>query len=361
MTESKSSLTNSSESDEQDTAVNTTDKTSQVSSNTPARHDKGHESVTPETRSDVLERDGYRCQVCGRGGPERGELATLHVHHIERDPDRIDENAMENLTTLCRSCHSWVHQQTPPTDAPVKLTEADQDMLLPQDIEILRYLADEGPARTGHIRDELTADLSLTAVRERLSVLMGLDNMVESRDRQIVDKDLDTGEWGLIEQIENSARGHIPDDPRILLQRIEDEQVRQALERGCDRHAIVEILDISRRTTFHKQKRAYAHDFPLDAFRRSGSGGQHPAGDTASGMSDHVDDDSSSDDQQQQLDSVIGGADHSSQSNPVESVESKQSSQDDMSGETTPDEDQVAVREQLQTAITALQRINTEL
>lgn len=361
MTESKSPLTNSSESDEQDTAVNTTDEKSRASSKTPARHDHGHESVTPETRSDVLERDGYRCQVCGRGGPERGELATLHVHHIERDPDGIDENAMENLTTLCRSCHSWVHQQTAPAEAPVKLTEGDQDVLLPQDIEILRYLADEGPARTGDIRDELTADLSLTAVRERLSVLMGLDNMVESRDRQIVDKDLDTGEWGLTEQIENSARGHIPDDPRMLLQRIEDEQVRQALERGCDRDAIMEILDISRRTTFHKQKRAYAHDFPLDAFRRSGSGGQHPAGDAASGMSDNVDDDPSSTDDQQQLDSVISGTDHTGQDDSVELRESTQSSQNDTNGEATVDEGREVIRDELESTITALQRINAEL
>lgn len=359
MTRSESPSTNSSEPNEQDTAADTTEETPRASSDTPAYHD--HESVTSETRADVLERDGYRCQVCGRGGPERGELATLHVHHIERNPDGIDENALENLTTLCRSCHSWVHQQTPPAEAPVTLTDADQDVLLPQDIEILRYLAGEGPARTGDIRDELTADLSLTAVRERLSVLMGLDNMVESRDRQIVDKDLVTGEWGLTEQIENSARGHIPDDPRMLLQRIEDEQVRQALERGCDRHAIMTILDISRRTTFHKQKRAYAHDFPLDAFRRSGSGGQHPAGDAANRMTSDAGEESGSADEQQQLDSVTGGADHSGQEDPVEPRESKRSSHDDTSGETARDEGDVVVREQLQTAITALQRINAEL
>jgi len=79
----------------------------------------------------------------------------------------------------------------------------------------------------------------MTAVRERLAVLMGLDNMVESRDRQIVDQDVESGEWGLTEHIEHSARGHIPDDPQALLQRMEDEQVRQALERGCDRQDIM--------------------------------------------------------------------------------------------------------------------------
>lgn len=360
MTEIDATPTNSNELNEQNTEGNTTDETDRSA----AGHEyAGNESVTPAKRAEVLERDGYRCQVCGRGGPERGELATLHVHHIERNPDGMDEDALENLTTLCRACHSWVHQRSTPDDAPVRLTEADKNVLLPQDIEILRYLANEGPARTGDITDELTADLSVTSVRERLSVLMGLDTMVDSRDRQIVDKDVDTGEWGLTEQIEHSARGHIPDDPRLLLQRIEDEQVRQALERGCNRDVITDVLDVSRRTTFHKQKRAYAHDFPLDAFRRSGNGGQHPAGEETSDTAKEVDSGTvgAGSDGQQQLDSVSGDEDVGVDTEAVGMSGSGQSKQDDPGNEATLDEGKVEVRHQLQTAITALQRINAEL
>jgi len=51
---------------------------------------------------------------------------------------------------------------------------------------------------------------------------------------------------------------------------MEDEQVRQALERGCDRSDIIDVLGISRRTTFNKQKRACAYGFPLSAFNRGG-------------------------------------------------------------------------------------------
>jgi hypothetical protein len=323
--------------------------------------DRENESVTAETRSEVLARDGHRCQVCGREGPERGGLATLHVHHIERDPVGVAENGLENLTTLCRSCHSWIHQQSTRADAPVTLTEADLSVLLPQDIEILRFLADEGPARTGKIADALTAELSMTAVRERLAVLMGLDNMVESRDRQIVDQDVESGEWGLTEHIEHSARGHIPDDPQALLQRMEDEQVRQALERGCGRQEIMNVLDISRRTTFHREKRAYAYDFPLDVFRRSGRGGQHPAGNSTSETTDEADTDSSGADEQQRLDSVARGVEDGSQTGPAGQTKSAQDSQDDTSEAKTVNEGKAVVREQLQTAITALQRINTEL
>jgi len=97
-------------------------------------------------------------------------------------------------------------------------------VLLPQDIEILRYLSENGPTRTGDIVSGLPSDHSVSAVRERLWVLTGLDNLVEGRDRQIVDKDIETGEWGLTDQIESSARGHIPDDPQLLLQRMEDDK-----------------------------------------------------------------------------------------------------------------------------------------
>jgi len=260
-----------------------------------------HETVDPETRDDVLEKYKHRCQACGRRGPGKGGLATLHVHHIERDPDGMDEHDLENLTLLCRSCHSWFHQQSTPEDSPVEITEEDQSVLLPQDIEILRYLADNGPDRTGDIASGLPSDHSVSSVRERLWVLMGLDNLVDARDRQIVDKDVETGEWGLTEQIENSARGHIPDDPQLLLQRMEDEQVRQSLDRGCDRSDIIDVLGISRRTTFNKRKRACAYDFPLSAFNRGG----RPTDDGRSERSTVTTDTSAGEsDEQQRLDAV---------------------------------------------------------
>lgn len=260
-----------------------------------------HETVDQETRDAMLVEYSYRCQLCGRLGPERGGLAKLDVHHIERDPDGMDEHDMDNLTLLCRVCHSWFHQQSKPEDAPVALTEADQAVLLSQDIEILQYFADHGPARTGDIVSGLSIDLAVSSVRERLWVLMGLDNLVETRDRQIVDKDIETGEWGLVEQIEHSARGHIPDDPQLLVQRVEDEQVRQALDRECDRSSVTEAFGIARRTTFNKVKRACAYDFPLDAFNRGGRQVDRDTSDRGSATPDTVEDNG---DEQQQLDAV---------------------------------------------------------
>ncbi|WP_394348212.1 HNH endonuclease [Salinadaptatus halalkaliphilus] len=262
--------------------------------------DACHETVDPETREAVLTEYGHKCQLCGRCGPKANGLAKLHAHHIERNPEDVDVHDLENLTLICRACHSWHHQQSEPEDAPVDITEADLAVLLPQDIEILQVLADDGPGRTGGIAGELTADLSVAAVRERLWVLMGLDNRVESRDRQIVDKDVETGEWGLTEQIENSARGHIPDDQQLLLQRMEDEQVRRALERGCNRDDVTGVLGITRRTTFNKAKRAYAYDFPLDAFGRGG----RPSADTGADQDATQELMTDEGDEQQRLDAV---------------------------------------------------------
>ena len=261
-----------------------------------------HETVDPETRDTVLTQYGSRCQVCGRVGPSEGGLATLHVHHIERDPDGMDVHDLENLTLLCRLCHTWHHHRSTPEDAPVELTEEDQAVLLSQDIEILQYFAEHGPARTGDIVSGVTTDLAVSSVRERLWVLMGLDNLVETRDRQIVDKDIETGEWGLVEQIENSARGHIPDDPQLLLQRVEDEQVRQALDRECDRSSVTEAFGIARRTTFNKVKRACAYDFPLDAFNRGGRRVDRDTSDPGSPTPDTVEDNG---DEQKELDVVV--------------------------------------------------------
>jgi len=244
-----------------------------------------HEPVDAATRAAVLEKYEYRCQACGRRGPEAGGLATLHVHHIERDPDGMGEHDPANLTVLCRACHSWVHQQPPVDEVPVELLQEDWTELLRQDLEILQTLAAVGPATTGEVARALSVDLSPWAVRERLWVLMGLDNLVQARDEQIVDQDYKTGEWGLTGQVVRSSRGRVPSDPETLLQRIEDEYVRRALDRDCDRGAIAAVLDISERATFYKRERACAYDVPLDAIDNRGG---RPADDASDARGEHV-------------------------------------------------------------------------
>ena len=49
----------------------------------------------------VHRRDGYRCRLCGRNGIQ------LHVHH--RTYETYAEERLEDLITLCRTCHEHFH------------------------------------------------------------------------------------------------------------------------------------------------------------------------------------------------------------------------------------------------------------
>jgi 5-methylcytosine-specific restriction endonuclease McrA len=51
----------------------------------------------------VLERDNWRCQVCG-------SMQNLQVHHLKlRSQSGGDEE--QNLITLCAQCHELVHRE----------------------------------------------------------------------------------------------------------------------------------------------------------------------------------------------------------------------------------------------------------
>ena len=53
-------------------------------------------------RNEVLCRDGWRCQLCGR-------MTDLEVHH-QQFRSHWGDDLEENLITLCDLCHSSVHR-----------------------------------------------------------------------------------------------------------------------------------------------------------------------------------------------------------------------------------------------------------
>jgi hypothetical protein len=68
-------------------------------------------SEWPEQRRLALERDGWECQDCGMADEEHRERYSsgLQVHHetpLREFEDSEEANRIENLITLCRSCHS---------------------------------------------------------------------------------------------------------------------------------------------------------------------------------------------------------------------------------------------------------------
>lgn len=64
------------------------------------------------TRREVFDRDGHRCQSCGRAGK-------LEADHIEPLHLGGDPWAFENLQSLCRSCHiAKTRAERPPRVVP---------------------------------------------------------------------------------------------------------------------------------------------------------------------------------------------------------------------------------------------------
>ena len=57
-----------------------------------------------ELHRQVLERDGWRCQVCG-------SMQNLQVHHL-KFRSQSGGDVEQNLITLCAKCHARVHRKT---------------------------------------------------------------------------------------------------------------------------------------------------------------------------------------------------------------------------------------------------------
>src|SRR5713101_3568083 len=61
-------------------------------------------------REQVLERDGWRCQRCGR-------MSELQAHHIS-SRSQLGDDAEYNLITLCTGCHQLMHSGNKKRGAP---------------------------------------------------------------------------------------------------------------------------------------------------------------------------------------------------------------------------------------------------
>ena len=74
-------------------------------------HRQTHNRTWARIRREVLDRDGWRCQTCGKPG-------RLEVHHV-KPLQEGGANDLGNLTALCRGCHIEAHRRplTPEADA----------------------------------------------------------------------------------------------------------------------------------------------------------------------------------------------------------------------------------------------------
>jgi 5-methylcytosine-specific restriction endonuclease McrA len=64
-----------------------------------------------ENRQKTIERDNYRCRLCGTKVKE----STSEVHHIipKRTFEKEEGDFLENLVTLCEPCHHSIESNAP--------------------------------------------------------------------------------------------------------------------------------------------------------------------------------------------------------------------------------------------------------
>lgn len=67
----------------------------------PKKPGRNQRNVSTSTRFDVMKRDGYRCQLCGK---QAKDGVKLHVDHI-KPLAKGGSNAIKNLQTLCAACN----------------------------------------------------------------------------------------------------------------------------------------------------------------------------------------------------------------------------------------------------------------
>jgi hypothetical protein len=79
----------------------------------------------PKHRMKIIQRDRYRCRICGRRPDDYTDIE-LHVHHI-RPWEKGGLTEDENLLTLCDTCHDGLQ----PHDEPSLFELLDPNAFLP--------------------------------------------------------------------------------------------------------------------------------------------------------------------------------------------------------------------------------------
>jgi DNA-binding transcriptional LysR family regulator len=133
-----------------------------------------HDSIPPDTRQHVLERDQC-CQVCGCSQSQAADRLGLVVQRITANPGHCHPDDPDNLVVWCARCARWIEQMPGRDDLPGVLQDRlDGVDLETSRVEILEFLAENGPALTGEVADVVNLRTTST-VRRALYDLMALD------------------------------------------------------------------------------------------------------------------------------------------------------------------------------------------
>lgn len=243
-----------------------------------------HHSIPEPLRQTVFDRDDHRCQIKGCRGRTHNGSAQLLVQPIEQDVSGDSEPEITDLETRCLCCSIWVAQMPTTEDLRPPMKNRLGDVTLePNQAEILQYLAEEGPATTSEILENVNLG-SQPGVRHVLYSLMALDVSEPTVEKRIVVRNRTEDTYGLPWQVpaEHDARGFIPVRTAKLRSRILDELVRRLCEQLADEvedHAAVigGIVGRNRQQIPRMRKRAEAFQFPFERWADPKESREDPA------------------------------------------------------------------------------------
>lgn len=206
--------------------------------------------IPPRVQELVLERHNYECMLCPAVGTQRDGDATLHLHHRRPVTDGGTNDA-DNLVPLCEKCHHHHHSsRTDPADVQANLDDYDISTT-PADYKLLDAIEAIGPAPPGELATE--ASISTVHARRRLYALAAAD---------LVARDMD-GYWDFVEEVDDSVRGRLPDDPERAARFARDDVIRRMCDAGMAHADIADIVGLDERTIPVAANRARAFDPPV--------------------------------------------------------------------------------------------------
>ena len=172
---------------------------------------------------------------------------TLHLHHRRSD----GSNEPSNLVTLCEDCHHHHHSsRIDPEEVQVDLDEYEISTT-PADVKVISAIETIAPASTGEIADE--ACITGEHARRRLYALAAA---------HVVARDLN-GQWDLADQVDEPARGRLPDNPEQAARFGRDDVLRRMRDAGMTYADIADIIGLDERTIPVAINRARAFDPPV--------------------------------------------------------------------------------------------------
>ena len=101
-------------------------------------------TISPQRRNEILERNGFTCQLCGRepGDPDPsnpGRTVRLHIDHV-KPISQGGTDDRDNLRVLCSACNQSKSNVQPPSETTLNIIAKIRKLSKPEQKEIFELL-----------------------------------------------------------------------------------------------------------------------------------------------------------------------------------------------------------------------------